>query len=91
MNYKCVWIVSFTDFFFKYPPSKSILSTAEEISTLLLKLHVAANTFFSFATPHTRQLKLLLLIFCFDILNLKLFDFETEKGKENKSVIANLK
>ena len=51
MNYKCVWIVSFADFFFtrKYPPGKSILSTAEEISTLL-KLHVAANTFFSFAT-----------------------------------------
>ena len=50
MNYKCVWIVSFTDFFFKYPPGKSILSKEEEISTLLLKLHVAANTFFSFAT-----------------------------------------
>ena len=49
----------------------------------LVETPCCGENFFSIL-PHTRQLKLLLLIFCFDILNLKLFDFETEKGKENK-------
>ena len=88
MNYKCVWIVSFTDFFSSLdPPGKTILSTAEDTNERRFPRSswnsLLRRIFFSIL-PHTRQLKLLLLIFCFDILNLKLFDFETEKGKENK-------
>ena len=62
------------------PPCKTILSTEEEISTRLLKLPVPANIFS--VLPHSRRLKSL-QIFRFDILNLKLFDFQTAKGMEN--------
>ena len=49
----------------------------------LLKLHVPPNVFS--VPPHLRRLKSL-LIFCFEILNLKLFDFQTAKGKENNYI-----
>ena len=59
---------------------QNILSTEEEISMRLLKLHVPANIFS--VLPHSRRLKSY-QIFCFGILNLKLFDSQTAKGKEN--------
>ena len=80
MNYKCVCIISFIFFASLDPPCKTVLSTEEEISTRLLKLHVPANIFS--VLPHSRRLKSL-QIFCFDVLNLKLFYFQTAKGKEN--------
>ena len=43
-------------------------------------LNVPANIFS--VLPHSRRLKSL-QIFRFDILNLKLFNFQTAKGKEN--------
>ena len=67
MNYKCVWIVSFIDFFSSLdPPGKIILSTAEEISTLLLKLLVAANIFFYFATHEAVKVTADLLLWHFE-------------------------
>ena len=82
MNYKCVCIISFI-FSSLDPLGKTFLSTEEEISTRLLKLHVPANIFP--VLTHARRFKSL-LIFCFDVLNLKLFDFQTAKRKENENL-----
>ena len=73
------------------PPGKTILSTAEEISTRLLKLHSGKYFFLFYHTRGGFNFKKSLLIFCFDTLDLKLFDFQTAKGKENLLVNANLK
>ena len=65
------------------PLGKTFLSTEEEISTRLLKLNIPANIFL--VLTHSRRIKSL-LIFCFDGFNLKLFDFQTVKGKENENL-----
>ena len=80
---KCVCIITFIFSTGLDPSGKTILSTGQEISkisTCLFKLHVTANIFS--VLLHSRRLKSL-LIFCFDILNLKLFNFQITEGKEN--------
>ena len=47
MNYKCFCVISFI-FPSLSPPSETILSTAGEISTRLLKFYIPANIFLCF-------------------------------------------
>ena len=66
-------------FYFLYELLMSLRTAdQEEISTRLLKFYVLGNMFS--VLPHSRRLKSPLM-FCFDIFNLKLFDFNQWKGK----------
>ena len=82
MNYKCVCIISFI--FSKFRSIGQNLSfNWRGDSTRLLKLHVPANIFP--VLTHSRRFKSL-LIFCFDVLNLKLFDFQTAKREGKREL-----
>ena len=90
MNYKCVCIISFIFFKFRSTVQNHSFNWRGD-STRLLKLHVLANIFS--VLPHSSRLSSV-QIFCFDILNLKLFDFQTYKFSfnfHNIWVNANLK
>ena len=88
MNYKCVCIISFICFKFRSTVQNYSFKKKRGDFHALVVLHVPANIFS--VLPHSRWLKSL-QIFCFDILNIKLFNFQTAKGKENIEVNVNLK
>ena len=79
-RFKCVCIISFIFFQVKIHCAKPFFQLKRRFPCTWWKPNVPANIFS--VLSHSSWLKSL-LIFCFDLLNLKLFDFQTAKGKEN--------